>query len=72
MSAIKSTDPLPTTSAFSAAGDKFAPCAKSAAIAPATCGAAIEVPEMVAVAVAPPIHAEVIAEPGAYKSVHSP
>ena len=31
----------------------------------ATCGAAIEVPLMVLVAVDPPIHAEVIAEPGA-------
>lgn len=39
---------------------------------PATCGDAIEVPEIVRVALAPPIHDEVICEPGAHMSTHDP
>ena len=39
---------------------------------PATCGAAIEVPEIVRVAEAPEIQADVIPVPGAYISTHPP
>ena len=46
-------------------------CCKRAA-RPATCGAAIDVPEMVRVAVDPEIHAEVMLLPGAYMSTQRP
>ena len=46
-------------------------CARRAA-SPATCGEAIEVPEIVRVADEPPIHADVILEPGAQRSTHDP
>ena len=39
---------------------------------PATCGLAIDVPEMVLVAVVDPIHEEVIDTPGANTSMHDP
>ena len=39
---------------------------------PATCGVAIEVPEIVLVAPLPPIHAEVMEEPGAHMSTQDP
>ncbi|CAM5405502.1 hypothetical protein SNARM312S_07955 [Streptomyces narbonensis] len=38
------------------------------AAAPATCGDAIDVPEMVLVALSPVFHAEVMLEPGAKRS----
>lgn len=43
-------------------------CARYSAAAPTTCGVAIEVPEMVLVAVSPVPHEEVIEEPGAKMS----
>ena len=46
-------------------------CRVSAA-KPATCGLAIDVPEMVLVAVVDPHHVEVIATPGANTSTHDP
>ncbi len=46
-------------------------CKISAAI-PAICGAAMEVPLMVAEAFAPPIHADLMLEPGAKISTHAP
>lgn len=42
------------------------------AASPATCGEAIEVPEIVRDAPDPPIHAEVIWEPGAHMSTQDP
>jgi hypothetical protein len=45
---------------------------KDRAIAPATCGEAIDVPEMVLIAVFLPIHADVIFTPGAIMSTHGP
>ena len=42
------------------------------AASPTTCGVAMEVPEMVLVAFAPPIHADVIPVPGAKTSTHEP
>jgi hypothetical protein len=39
---------------------------------PATCGEAIDVPEMVRVADEPPIHADVMLVPGAQRSTHEP
>lgn len=46
-------------------------CANRAA-SPATWGAAIDVPEIVRAAVAPPIHDDVMFVPGAHKSTHEP
>ena len=46
-------------------------CARRAA-SPATCGEAIEVPEMVRVADEPPIHADVMFVPGAQRSTQDP
>ena len=46
-------------------------CARRAA-RPATCGEAIDVPEMVRVADEPPIQAEVMFEPGAHRSTQEP
>jgi hypothetical protein len=46
-------------------------CSMSAA-KPATCGLAIDVPEMVLVAVVDPNHAEIIDTPGANTSTHDP
>ena len=45
---------------------------RTRAAKPATWGDAIEVPEMVFVAVLPEIQAEVICEPGAHMSTHEP
>src|SRR5690625_2910040 len=45
---------------------------RSRAAAPATCGAAMDVPLMVSSAVSPPIQAEVMSEPGAWMSTHEP
>jgi hypothetical protein len=42
------------------------------AATPATCGAAIDVPDMTLVAVVLPIHAEVMLEPGANTSTQRP
>ncbi len=44
----------------------------ASAAMPATCGAAIDVPEIVFVAVFDVYHAEVILEPGANTSTHEP
>ena len=45
---------------------------RSCATAPETCGQAIEVPEMVLIAVSLVGHAAVIELPGAYTSTHVP
>ena len=45
---------------------------KIRAATPATCGDAIDVPEMVLVAEVPVCHADLMAEPGANTSTHSP
>jgi hypothetical protein len=45
---------------------------KVSAANPATCGLAIDVPEMVLVAVVDPIHADAIDTPGANTSTHDP
>lgn len=44
----------------------------TSAATPATCGVAIEVPEMVFVAVFDLCHAEVMLDPGAKRSTHDP
>ena len=46
--------------------------ARSCATAPATCGHAIEVPEMVEVSESLPLHAAVTLEPGANMSTQDP
>ena len=52
------------------AGGRRSPCASAAT--PATCGAAIDVPLIVLVAVSDVDHAEVMLEPGAKMSRHVP
>jgi len=42
------------------------------AASPATCGEAIEVPEIVLIAVVEPTQSEVMPSPGAYRSTHDP
>ena len=70
------TDPVPVLVAVSVEEISLTvmpgwACCRRAA-RPATCGAAIDVPEMVRVAVDPEIHAEVIPLPGAYISTQRP
>ena len=59
----------PSSAAWSAlttcSGERDGKRLKRTATAPATCGQAIEVPEMVLVAESEPIHAEVMLLPGA-------
>ena len=54
------------------AGEKVGFADKMRAATPATCGDAIDVPEMVPVAVVPVCHADLIPDPGANMSTHSP
>jgi hypothetical protein len=61
-----------TKRAFTSLGARAGFIDRTRAASPATCGDAIEVPEMVLVAVLPEIHAEVICEPGAHMSTHDP
>ena len=63
----------PCTMALRTAAGVADGCAESSsAAAPATCGAAMEVPEMVLVAVGDVYQAEVMPEPGAKTSRHEP
>lgn len=58
--------------AATSAGDAAEFVSRKSAATPATCGDAIEVPEMVFVAASPVAHADVILEPGAKMSTHVP
>jgi hypothetical protein len=58
--------------AVTVAGEAPGFVSKKRAATPATCGEAIEVPEIVLVAVSLVRHAEVILEPGAKMSTHVP
>ena len=58
--------------AVTAAGDALGFPSKKRAATPATCGVAIEVPEIVFVAVSLVFHDEVMLEPGAKISTHVP
>ena len=53
-------------------GPKFGRSARICAATPATCGHAMLVPEIVVVSESEPIHAAVMAEPGAWMSTHVP
>ena len=56
---------LPISELATAAGVRFGDVPSSSAAAPATCGDAIDVPLIVAVAVADPIQSDVMPDPGA-------
>ena len=58
--------------AFTVAGDAVGFVSKNRAATPATCGVAIEVPEIVFVAVSLVFQDEVMLEPGAKISTHVP
>ena len=69
-----------TTPAVAEPSSRFATCAglspgsapSSSAAAPATCGAAIEVPDSSSVAVSPVYQSETMSTPGAKRSTHDP
>jgi hypothetical protein len=63
---------LLTIAAVTVAGEAPEFVSRNSAATPATCGAAIEVPEMVLVAVSLVLHAEVMLEPGAKMSRQVP
>src|SRR3569832_37866 len=58
--------------AATVAGDALGFVSKNSAATPATCGVAIEVPEMISVAVSLVLYDERISEPGAKISTHVP
>ena len=62
----------PTRPAETSAGVDAVHTLRYAAATPATCGDAIDVPEMVLLAPGPPTHALVMEEPGANRSRHEP
>lgn len=62
----------PTSPTATSAGVDDDHTLRYAAAAPATCGDAMEVPEIVFVEVGPPTHALVIEEPGANRSRQAP
>jgi len=60
------------SAAATSSGEKFGCFARRSAAAPATCGHAIDVPDLVPVDVSESVVAAVIDDPGAWMSTHDP
>src|SRR5690606_38292407 len=63
---------LPVSASATSEGAASGLASRYSAATPATCGLAMDVPEMVFSASSPSIQAEVISSPGARMSTHSP